>query len=83
MNPHYSALQGCHGTGVQGVILYCGSKTCVSSIQQEAQECSTFLGKQLEGELAASTDSAGLDRTDGSTKKIIKNNKKIIKNLGK
>jgi hypothetical protein len=42
-----------------------------SSLQQEAQECSTFLGKQLEGELAASTESAGLDRTNGSTKSLI------------
>ena len=28
-----------------------------STLQQEAQECSTLLGNQLEGELAASTDS--------------------------
>ena len=29
------------------------------------------VGKQLEGELAASTESAGLDRTDGSTRSLI------------
>ena len=43
----------------------------MSSIQQEAQECSTFLGKQLEGEMVASTESDGLDRTDGSTRSLI------------
>jgi hypothetical protein len=42
-----------------------------SSLQQDTQACSTFLGKQLEGELAASMESAGLDRTDGSTRSLI------------
>ena len=42
-----------------------------STLQQESQECCTFLGKQLEGELAASTESVGLDRTDGSTRSLI------------
>ena len=41
------------------------------TLQQEAEQCCTFLGKQLEGELHASTESAGLDRTDGSTRSLI------------
>ena len=45
--------------------------TAWSSLRQEAEECCTFLGKDLEGELAANTVSAGLDRTDGSTRRLV------------
>ena len=34
----------------------------------EAQECSTYLGKELGGELAPNCDRAGGDKTDGSTR---------------
>jgi hypothetical protein len=47
------------------------SKEIYPTLQQEAQQCCTFLGKHLEGELAASTESAGLDRTDGSTRSLV------------
>ena len=42
-----------------------------STLKQEAEQCCTFLGKELDGELAAHTESAGLDRRDGSTRSLI------------
>ena len=42
-----------------------------STIKQEAEECCTFLGRELEGELAATTVAAGADRTGGSTRRLI------------
>ena len=37
----------------------------------EAQECTNYLGREPGGELAAVCDGAGGDKTDGSTRRAI------------
>ena len=57
--------------------LNAGSKSALefdmawSSLKQEAEECCLFLDKELDGELAAVTVSAGELRQDGSTRRLI------------
>ena len=54
-----------------------GSRTAVeferswSTLRQEAEQCYAYLGKQLEGELAFTAAAAGSDRTDGSTRRLV------------
>ena len=60
-----------------GTFLESGSRTAAEfgrawgSMRLEAQECSNYLGKELGGELAAVCDIAGGERTEGSTRRAI------------
>lgn len=40
-----------------------------STLKQEAQQCSTYLGKEIEGPLSANVEDAGHGAKDGSTRK--------------
>ena len=57
--------------------LLAGSRTAIeferswSTLRQEAEQCYAYLGKQFEGELAAVAAAAGSDRTDGSTRRLV------------
>ena len=60
-----------------GTFLESGSRTAAEFIRAwgcmrlEAQECSNYLGRELVGELAPVCDGAGGDKTDGSTRRAI------------
>ena len=42
-----------------------------NSIRQEAEECCSFLGKDLNGELAPCSESARQGKVDGSTRRLV------------
>ena len=65
------------GVNRWGTFLVAGSRTSCefdqawNSIRLEAEQCCTFLQKELEGELAARTAAAGQGKVDGSTRRLV------------